>query len=196
MSTGEIVGSLLAVAVFAASGGAALAAVIAARRDRLAELRMRRHEAYAAWLAARWTLTRASLSFVAAFRTLAAKARRPDLETLRHEEAQRTRSAWSDAMRELDRAQAALITWSDDPSIDRQLMRFATATPEMLREAINGTAQNVAQLAHKLRQEDERAAQFVRRATQTGAGRTGPVRGWIERAEQYAAAIVAHWSRR
>ena len=196
MSNGEMVGLVLAVALFSASAGAVVAGVIAARRDRFAELRMRRTDAYALWLGARRTLTRASLSFVAAFRAVAAQTRRKDVETLRHEEAQRTRTAWFEAMRELDQAEAGLVVWSDDPSVRRHLDRFPPVKPEMLREAIDGSVKTVAQLARLLREDDDRAVQFVLMATARTRPRDLPGSVWLTGMAKYAGSIVDHWSKR
>lgn len=196
MSDGDIVGLVLAVALFSASAGAVVAGVIAARRDRIAELRMRRANAYALWLGARLTLTRASLSFVAAFRAVTAQTRRKDVATLRHEEAQRTRAAWFEAMRELDHAEAGLVVWSGDPSVRRHLERFPPVKPEKLREAIDGSVNTVAQLARVLREDDDRAAQFVLLATARFHPRGLPGSAWLTGMAKYAGAIVDHWSKR
>ncbi len=68
-----------------------------------------RIDAYARWLAARRSLSRASTSLVAAFRSLAAEPQAAANHALRREEAQRARAFWCETMRELDRAEAALV---------------------------------------------------------------------------------------
>lgn len=196
MSTDEIVGLILTTALFSGVGGVVLTAMIAAGRDRMAGIRARRMDAYARWLAARWTLTRASISFVAAFRALAAENRKSDYFGLRRHEAQRARSAWCDAIQELDCAEAALVTWSADPSIREHLAQFQAVPPDTLREAINSTQEDVDRLSQRLREADGHAAEFVRAATADTRARGSPHRAWFTRVGSYIESIVDHWGQR
>ncbi len=117
MSSEEVVGLMLTVALLSATAGTAVTAAVILRRSGMSQWRMRRVDAYARWLAAWMTLSRVSASFVAAFRALATERRDSEYFALRRHEAQRARAAWSDAMRELDRAEAALIAGTVAPSI-------------------------------------------------------------------------------
>ncbi|MGB2985586.1 MAG: hypothetical protein WBE26_06855 [Phycisphaerae bacterium] len=196
MSQGEIVGLLLTVALLAAIVGAVLTAVAALRRDRAAELRTRQIDAYAQWLAARMTLSRASVSFVVAFRALAAQRRDSDYFLLRRDEAQRARADWCDARRELDRAEAVLVAWSDDPSIRKQLARFDLVAPDVLRLAINSDQGDVDRLAQRLHDADQRAAEFVHAATASTRASRFPARKRLTVAADYVESIVEHWTKR
>ncbi len=122
MSSGETVGLVLLAVLCSVLPTAALAVVIAEWRFRKGDRCVRRLEAYAGWLAARTILSRASISFVSAFRSLAVEPVQSNYAALRSAEAQRARSAWSDALKELDRAEAALIIWSGRP---RSIFRAA-----------------------------------------------------------------------
>ena len=195
MSAGEIVGLTLVVASLAGVAGVAACAIFAARWDRRVQVRLRRVDAHARWLAARMTLTRNSASFIAAFRALAAEDRHSQYVPLRREEAQRVRVAWCDAMRELDRAEAGLVVWSDDPAIRDRLAGFASVSPQALRSAINGSQGDVEQIIQRLHNADEVAADFVRAATTEKSPRAFPGKAPFTRAVAYAQAIVNHWSK-
>lgn len=196
MSTGEFIGLFATVALFAGGVGVVATALIAARRGSAADVRMRRIDAYAQWLAAYKTLARTSTSFVAAFRALAAERRDAAYFSLRRDEAQRARAAWCDAMRELDRAEASLVAWSADPSIHKQLGRFHRARPEALRAAIDGNQVDVDKLSHELHGAHELAAEFVIRATvQTRAGHPA-TRRLLARVATHVETIVHYWSQK
>lgn len=195
MPTGELIGLISTVTLLAAAAGAVVSAVVVVRRDRAAEIRLRRVDVYAQWLASYLAATRASVSFVTAFRALAVVKRDSEYFSLRQDEAQRARTAWSDAMGELDHAVAALLVWSVDESIRSRLGRFERVSPETLRATIDGHRRNVARLIQRLRDADERAAEFVRTST-AGARPRRPSRGvLLTRAEAYIESIVDHWSR-
>ena len=108
MSSGEVVGLLLTVMLLGVAASGAVAWLIWHRSSRLRESHVRRIDASAEWLAARVTLTRTSISFVTAFRELAAAHGNADAIALRRDEAQRARAAWCDARRELDRAEGRI----------------------------------------------------------------------------------------
>jgi hypothetical protein len=196
VSSGEFLGLLVTVSLLGVLVGAVFTWITALRRDRLAEPSGRRIDAHAQWLSARMTLSRASTSFVAAFRALAAE--RPDSEymSLRREEAQRTRSAWWEAMRDLDHAEAMLLVWSGDPTIHERLARFDRVGPEALRNAINGGQAEVDKLTQRFRDADARAAEFVRLAAAGTRTRQSMIRKMLALIANYAASIVDHWSRR
>ena len=196
MSTGELVGLICTVALLAAVAGALVTAVVAGRHSRAAEIRLRRVDVYAQWLAAHFATTRASVSFVTAFRALAVVKQDSEYFSLRQEEAQRARAAWCDAMSELDRAEAALLVWSTDPSIRTHLARFERISPETLRSAIDGHRQNVARLIERLRNADDRAAEFVRAATKEARPRRLGHGETLSRIRAYVGSIVNHLSRK
>ena len=196
MSIAEIVGLVLTVASLAAVGSVLATLVITTRRDRHAEIRMRGVDAYAQWLAAHKTLTRGSLSFVAAFRALAAEHRDSEYFPLRREEAQRARAAWCDAMRELDRAEASLLAWSPDESIRQKLTQLEGVSAEALRIAINGPQRDFDRLTRQLRNQDERATELVRAATADPRGRGSRGPNALARVTAYTQSIIDHWAKR
>lgn len=196
MSTGELIGLLATVVLLAVVAGAAATAVVAARRGGAADARMRRIDVYAQWLAAHKTLARASTSFVAAFRALAAEHRDALYFSLRRDEAQRARAAWCDAMRELDRAEAALVAWVADPSIHKQLALFQRVRPEALRGAIDGDQADVDRLSHELYGANELAAKFVQQAIGQARGGQSATRRLLARAAKHAETIVHQWSKK
>lgn len=166
MSFGEIIGLLLTVALFACALGVSAAAVVAGRRYRRQELAVRRVDAYAHWLGARITITRASISFVAAFRALALERGDGAALALRRDEAQRTRAAWCAAQRELDRAEAMLVAWSGDPAVRQRVRALGHVAPEALRRAIHADAQDAGEFFVGLREADERATDLVAEMTE------------------------------
>ena len=196
MSAGELLGLLVTAGLLAAAIGAVLTAAGALRRNRITDLRARRLDVYAEWLAARLILTRGSRSFVAAFRSLAAE--RPDSSnlTLRRDEAQRARAAWCEARNALDRAEAMLVVWSDDPSISEKLAGVTPVSPDMLRTAINGPPEDFESLTRRLHEADEEAIRLVRSATTVADAPPRPVREMLTRAANYVQSIVEHWSKR
>ncbi len=196
MSSGEVIGLLATVVLLAGGAGAAATAAIAARRGLAADARMRRIDAYAQWLAAHKTLARASASFVAAFRALAAEHRDAVYFSLRRDEAQRARAAWCDAMRELDRAEASLVAWSTDPSIHEQLARFQRTRPEALRAAIDGNQSDADRLSQELHGANELAVKVVLQATTKARGKRSAAAELLARVMAHAETIVQQWSKK
>ncbi|MEK7757675.1 MAG: hypothetical protein AAB385_10740, partial [Planctomycetota bacterium] len=151
MSWDEIVGLALTAALIGGAVGAVLAALVARSGVALAERRAGlilaeplkggsadATQTYARWLAARLTFSRASASFVAAFRALAVERRDSPQFPLRLEEAQRARVSWSEASRDLDFAEAMLLTSVHDPAIDQRLGEFEHVSAEALRAVVAG----------------------------------------------------------
>ena len=75
MSVAEVVGLLLTAGLLGGTVGAAVVVWSTTRRQRARQKRVDLRDAYARWLAGRMTLSRASASFVAAFRSMAAETR-------------------------------------------------------------------------------------------------------------------------
>jgi len=164
MSWDEIVGLALTAALIGGAVGAALAVLVARSGAALSERRERITQTYARWLAARLTFSRASASFVAAFRTLAAERRDSPQFPLRMEEAQRARVSWSEVSRDLDFAEAMLLTSVHDPAIDQQLGGFEHVSAEALRAVVAGDSKGVEKWLQELHAADRRALDFVRGA--------------------------------
>ena len=165
MSVSEIVGLALMFALLGVTIGAIVTGVRVSRREWRREEHARRLEAYARWLAARLTLTRASISFVAAFRALEARRHESTFLPMRQDEAQRARCVWCDAVREHDQAMASLLVWSGEPSLIERLGGLDPVTADVLRKAIDGDADSFDKLVRQLRATDRSALELTRSAT-------------------------------
>ena len=196
MSLGEIVGLMLSVALLSGVVGAALAAALMRKREACEADHARAAEACVRWLAARLTLSRASVSFIAAFRALAAERRDSAYFPLRVEEAQRSRALWSEASGDLDLAEATLIAGIHDPATQQRLAGFDRVAAEALRSAVHGDQAAAEALVQQLRTADHRAIDFVRSVTTSA--RQGRCR-WGQRLAQLIKPIQSladRWSRR
>lgn len=178
MSTGEIVGLVLAAAFGGMGIGLGMAAVLLPKRAERDTREVQALDAFARWLTARKVLTRASMSFVTNFRKLTDTTSR--LSDARRSEAVHARDAWRRAMSELDASESVLIAWSENPLIQDEVSRHPRVAPDAIRSAIDGDEPGVERLAQELATVDRVAAQAVRTAiTGTGARRmdsTGSIR--------------------
>ena len=199
MSPGEVAGLALLAGLFGGVAGAVLVGVIiSARRAWIAQRRKEQIDAYAGWLAARLTLSRACGLFVTAFRALAAEPRESVYFSLRMEEAQRARTQWCDAVRQLDLAEATLLAWAADPSVVQQCAPLDCIDAGALRQAINGTEGDADRLFQQLRRADRVAIDRARKATADIQAR-GSLRTWgamLARTTAHLESIVSHWSAR
>lgn len=154
-------------------------------------------DAYAGWLAARLTLSRTTLSFVASFRALAAEPADSAYYPLRTNEAQRARQDWCDGMKDLDRAEATLIAWSKDPDICTKLAQFDRIGSDLIRRAINRDTAGVTELLAHFRQTDRDAIQFVRSEADVSRIKsvTGSLATLLGRSSEAVGSIVEGWSR-
>lgn len=189
MSQAEIVGLLLTVALMALAAGALVASVAYRFAVRDARQRVDLTEAYVQWLAARRTLTRVTLSFVAAFRALAVTDRASLNRSLREEESQRARADWSSAMRSLEEAHTRLCVCDEDDGMAQRLTRFAVVTPEQIRKAISGDADIRERMAGELADADRRAMAFVRIQLHRRRARHGMVRMTLDRIGVWAGSV-------
>ncbi len=162
MSTSEVVGLVVAAGLVGGLAGSMLVALIVTRITKVRDRRARRIDAYARWLAARLAVSRACVSFVAAFRSLRREPRDSTFFSLRADEAQRARAQWSTAMQELDASEAVLIAWSIHDDIGDRLAGFERVAAHTLREAINGSDEEADALSQRLRTVDRSATEFVR----------------------------------
>ena len=208
MSWDEIVGLALTAALIGGAVGAALAVLVARSGAALAERQAGlilaeplkggsadATQTYVRWLAARLTFSRASASFVAAFRTLAAERRDSPLFLLRMEEARQARVSWSEVSRDLDFAEAMLLTSIHDPAIDRRLGECEHVSAEALRDVVAGESKGVEKWLQELRASDRSALDFVRGAT-ANTHRNQSI--WCKRLARLTTpirTIVDRWSR-
>jgi hypothetical protein len=194
MSPGEVVGLALTAGLVGGVIGAVLVALVATRRESHIERRACQADAWAKWLAARLTLSRACGAFVVSFRVLAGESRDSSYFSLRMHEAQRSRGQWSDAMRQLDLAEAALMAEGLLHTRARGRFPADRIGPEALRRAIEGTELDVDRLHQALRESDRLAMEYVREATGSD-GRRAP-QAWREvlsRTRAYLESIIDHW---
>jgi hypothetical protein len=197
MCAGEVACVVLAGVLLGLSAGAASAVLVAWLTRRKFDRTTARAELHARWLAARLTVTRVSLSFIAAFRVLKAEQRESSYFTLRIEEAQRARGDWCAAMQKLESAQAAIITHGlIDPKEDAYVGPRPVSA-ESLRKAIDGGDREVAELVQCLRDADRTAVDFAR----SSSTRRGSTRWFDYCCRMFAEAlalvesIVNRWSR-
>ncbi len=195
MSWDETVGLMLSVALLSGVVGAALAAGFVRRREARETDHARVVEAYARWLAARLTLSRASLSFVAAFRALAAERRESTYFSLRTEEAQRARALWCETSRDLDLTEATLLTTISDSGFPAQIGALERVSAEVLRAAINGAPAAFDGLVQQLRAADQRAVEFARAAAASSRRGGSPWRGRLGLFARPIQSVVHRWSR-
>ncbi len=198
MSAGEVVGLALTAGLVSGVVGAVLVAVITSQRHWDAQRHGRQIDAYAEWLAARLTLSRACESFVAAFRAIAAEPGDSAYFSLRTEEVRRARSQWCDAARQLDLAEAALLAWSTDRSIIERKVPSDRIGADALRQAINSDERDVDRLLQELRTADRLAIDYVRNAT-VDVDPQGRLSMWHEilaKAAAHIESIVKRWGAR
>ncbi len=191
MSQAELAGLMLTVALFAAAIGAAFGVVLARQRSARADGCRSLREAYSRWLAARWALNRASVSFVAAFRALAAE--RPDSpnHALREQEAQRVRARWCQAMDELDNAEAAICVLEND----RPAAGMPRPDADELRVVIHGDAAAFESFRERLRREDSLAEEHVRAMLMAQARGPSWFRLAVRGVTSFLQRIVDQWAR-
>ncbi|MCH8147724.1 MAG: hypothetical protein IH987_06965 [Planctomycetes bacterium] len=138
MAEGQTISSVILAGVLGGMIGAVLTALYCTFRSRVLDVRDARRDAIARWLGARITLGRASVSFVAAFRSLAAERQESGYHGLRMEESQRVRAQWCRAAESLDLAEAALRVRLRSEEFAARLDGFERTSVESLRQAIDG----------------------------------------------------------
>lgn len=161
MSTGELVGLVATALLLGLLIGGSAVLASAPRRIQRERRRTARLGAYAQWLAARRSLTRASISLVAAFRSLAAEQAHSRFFGLRAAEAQRARSDWCDRVRDLDGAEAALLVHGDVPNSNPAWCLLNRVDADALQAAIDGTDHQVRSLISTLLRTDREAEEIV-----------------------------------
>lgn len=202
MSVGELIGLVVTISLLCAAITTAIILILTIRQDQPVNQHDPINKALEQWLASRLTLSRASLSFVMAFRSLASNSKDSPHYPLRIQEAQRVRGQWCDAMRELDRARASLIVHHHDPTIDDQLKDFDKIGAAELRRAINGNPEIVQQLRNQLDQLDRDSIQWVRSLVQPSAAQNfsgsmnrPAICNHLLQSIRYLRSIINHWNR-
>ena len=197
MSVGEVVGLVLTAGLFGGGVGAVVTAWGTGRWRRTAQERAALRDAYARWLAGHMTMSRVSVSFVMASRSLAGAARGSAFYSLRIEEVQRARADWCNAMRELDLAEASLRTHLLPQEIREQLAGIERIAPKTVRAAINGSERDVDQFAQALRAADQAVIEFVENALDKIDTPSGPsaLRVLAGNIGAYFEAIADRWGK-
>ena len=154
---------LLAAFVGGALAGFSITLALLSMRRRIVSRELEKRTLYVRWLAGRVVLSRATLSLVAAMRALKTNGEAATLRDLRIAEAQRSRSAWFLARRQLDRASVALQAWYTSQGDERSII-MEDRSAVMMRQATDGADAELAQLVQTLRELDAAAKETMRQA--------------------------------
>ncbi len=176
--------------------GAVLTALYCTFRRRTLDVRDARRDAIARWLGARITLGRASVSFVAAFRSLAAERLKSRYHGLRIEESQRVRAQWCRAAESLDLAEATLRVWLRSLEFEERLDGFERTSVESLRAAIDGDELAVDRLLQAVLTAEREAITLAGAITIAGepARFAAVFRKTIDQVKEHVDGIVNGWS--
>lgn len=189
MSAGELIGIIITAVLLGGAITAAVTLTLAIKQGRAGSPRPNQNDANERWLAVRLTLSRVSISFVMAFRSLAKETKESPYYALRTQEAQRARDQWSQAKTEYERALAAVIVQSTNPSIVATLKSMDIVDASELRSAINGSPLTVQKLRDRLDQQDQNAIRWVQQIN-------GPTQSPMElllKPVRYLQNIIQHW---
>ncbi len=182
MSTVQMIGVTLTAVLVGVASGVLITRLRVDRQTRRDQGRVRRIDAYARWLAAWRIASRAALTFVAAYRRqTTVNARGTELPHSCREEVHRAQSEWYDARKTLDRAEAYLLVWSDDPEIEVRLAAFCQATSRLMHTALGGNQEAFHRLAEHLRKRERLATRWVRTSLAQKPAATPGVSDLIER---------------
>lgn len=196
MAEGQTIGIVISAGVLGGMIGAVLTALYCTFRRRVLDVRAARRDAIAGWLGARLTLGRASVSFVAAFRSLAAERPQSRYTGLRQEESQRARAQWCRAAESLDLAEATLRVWLRSPEFQEGLDGFERASVKSLRAAIDGDEIAVDRLLQAVLNAEREAIALAEAITAAGEPSRFAVafRKTIDQVKERVDAIVDGWS--
>ncbi|MCH8242774.1 MAG: hypothetical protein IH897_09215 [Planctomycetes bacterium] len=196
MAEGQTIGIVISAGVLGGMIGAVLTALYCTFRSRAGEVRAARRDAIAGWLGARMTLGRASVSFVAAFRSLAAERPQSRYTGLRQEESQRARAQWCRAAESLDLAEARLRVWLRSPEFQERLDGFERTSVESLRAAIDGDEVAVDRVLQAVLNAEREAIALAEAITAAGEPSRIAVafRKIIDQVKEHVDSIVDGWS--
>lgn len=196
MAEGQTISIVILAGVLGGMVGAVLTALYCTFGSRVLEVRAARRDAIARWLGARITLGRASVSFVAAFRSLATERPESRYVGLRQEESQRVRTQWCRAAESLDLAEATLRVWLRSPEFQGRLDGFERTSVESLRAAIDGDEVAVDRLVQAVLDAEREAIALAEAITAAGEPSRFAVafRKTIDRVTKHVESIVDGWS--
>ena len=166
MTAAEIVGTLLTALLLGTLNGALLAKAWQERRRRVRGLREQQISAYRDWLAAQKVLTRTSLAFVASYRALTSTDSETTTQDLKRRMFLQTRSNWNDAISELDRAEASLVVWCDEPETTQAFSKMTRSAKQIVQIVFQRDPANLDALIDDLRAQDEHAVALVQSVTE------------------------------
>lgn len=153
MSSGEIVGLCLTIALLGGAVGVVVGVLLGRRRSDALAVSLERRRAIARWAGARRTLNRAAGSLVAAMRALGAEDRDSPIYSLREQEAQRARADWCVRCSEVDQAQAMVLALGDHLSTEK-LGTGAANDARAIRTAIEGSEAELVSFHARLNEDD------------------------------------------
>ena len=196
MAEGQTISIVILAGVLGGIVGAVLTALYCTFGSRVVEVRAARRDAIARWLGARITLGRASVSFVAAFRSLATERPESRYVSLRQEESQRVRAQWCRAAESLDLAEATLRVWLRSPEFQERLDGFERTSVESLRAAIDGDEVAVDRLVQAVLDAEREAIALAEAITAAGEPLRFAVafRKTIDQVTKHVESIVDGWS--
>lgn len=166
MTAAEIFGTLLTALLLGTLNGALLAKAWQERRRRVRGLREQQINAYRDWLAAQKVLTRTSLAFVASYRSLTSTDSETATQYLKRRMFLQTRSNWNDAISDLDRAEASLVVWCEEPGTVQELSNMTQSAKQIVQVVFQRDPGNLDALVDELRAKDEQAVALVRSVTE------------------------------
>lgn len=191
MSAAELIGLIITAGLLGGAITAAVTLTLAIKRGQSESPRPNPNDAYEQWLGARLTLSRVSISFVMAFRSLARESKESPYHELRTQEAQRARNQWSQAKTQCERALTAVIVQHSDPDIVSAIQAMDTVDAGELRSAINGSPLGVQHLRDRLDLQDQNAIRWVQ---QNSRHSPSPI-DLLLRPVIYLQNIINHWEK-
>lgn len=197
MTEGESITAIVLAGVLGGIVGAALTSLYWAKRERWASEQETRREVIASWLAARFALGRASVSFVTAFRSLGAVGRESRYFSLRQDEAQRARAQWARAAQDLDIAEAKLRVWHPSEDLGGRAARLERISVESLRAGIDGNEADADRLMQSVLAMERQAIAFAEETvTELAPSRRVPaLREMLRRVVAKLEAVADGWAR-
>jgi|GEM_PF-2668283 len=197
MAEGVSITAVVLAGVLGGIVGAALTSLYWTKRRRWASEQEIKREVIASWLAARIAMGRASVSFVAAFRSLGAAAQESRFFSLRQDEAQRVRAQWVRAAQDLNMAEAKLRVWFAREDLAGRAERLDRISVESLRACIDGDEVDADRLVQSVLSMERQAIAFAEEAV------TGPahprralvLRELLRRAVAQMEAVADGWAR-
>ncbi len=151
------------------------------------------------WLAARRTMSRATVSLVAAFRALRRDQPGEVSRSWRYDEAQRARAYWHDALREHERAEADLEVGHWLANVDTHFISPRHPASDGFRAAITGSPDDTNALLLRVQAVDHEASAFAmaniqRELTKQRSNFQNPLSRFVVRWARFMSQLVDSWA--